>query len=83
MCKKLIHLASFVLVLGLAVGVADAQPLNQDPGPDGIVSVEAEHFDDNVEVGGHKWELTGPTGGFTGEADTAATMPPIVSVWSM
>jgi len=28
--------------------------------------VEAETFDANVEVGGHKWEETGPTGGFTG-----------------
>ncbi|MHC4434317.1 MAG: LamG-like jellyroll fold domain-containing protein, partial [Planctomycetota bacterium] len=41
-------------------------PLQQDPGPDGIVSVEAENYDANVEVGGHAWELTGPTGGFTG-----------------
>jgi hypothetical protein len=67
MCRKLIYLFSFVLVLDLAVGVANAAPLNQNPGPDGIVSVEAEHFDDNVEIGGHKWDETGPTGGFTGE----------------
>ena len=67
MCKKLILLVSFVLVAGLAGGVANADPLHQDPGPDGIVSVEAEHFDDNVEVGGHKWEEIGPTDGFTGE----------------
>ena len=67
MYRKLIYLVSFVLMLRLAVGVANGQPLQQDPGPDGIVSVEAEHYDDNVEVGGHKWEETGPTGGFTGE----------------
>jgi len=66
MCKKLIYLVFFVLVLGLVGGVASADPLHQDPGPDGIVSVEAENFDANVEVGGHKWEETGPTGGFTG-----------------
>ena len=30
--------------------------------------MEAEHYDDNVAVGGHQWELTGPTGGFTGVA---------------
>ncbi|MCH7559701.1 MAG: discoidin domain-containing protein, partial [Planctomycetes bacterium] len=66
MSKKLIYLMSIVLVLWLSVGVASAQPLNQSSGPDGIVSVEAEHFDANVEVGGHKWEETGPTGGFTG-----------------
>jgi len=68
MCKKLIHLISFVLVFSLATGIAGADPLNQDTGPDGIVSVEAEHFDANVEVGGHAWEETGPTGGFTGTA---------------
>jgi len=34
--------------------------------------VEAEHFDDNVEVGGHKWEETGPTAGFTGVAGMLA-----------
>ena len=68
MCKQLIHLVSFVLVLGLATGVAVADPLNQDTGPDGIVSVEAEHFDANIEVGGHAWEETGPAGGFTGTA---------------
>ncbi len=67
MSKKLIYLMSIVLVLWLSVGVASAQPLNQSSGPDGIVSVEAEHFDDNVEVGGHAWVETGPTGGFTGE----------------
>ncbi|MHC4172311.1 MAG: LamG-like jellyroll fold domain-containing protein [Planctomycetota bacterium] len=72
MSKKLFILTSFVLVLGLAVGVANAAPLNQDPGPNGIVSVEAENFDDNVEVGGHKWEETGPTGGFTGVAGLRA-----------
>jgi len=67
MSKKLIYLMSIVLVLWLSVGVASAQPLNQSSGPDGIVSVEAEHFDANVEVGGHAWVETGPTGGFTGE----------------
>ena len=67
MCKKLFFLIPFVLVLGLA-GVTNADPITQDPGPDGIVSVEAEHFDDNVEQSGAKWEEVGPTGGFTGTA---------------
>ncbi|MHC4631394.1 MAG: hypothetical protein ACYS9C_08980, partial [Planctomycetota bacterium] len=75
MCRKLIYLVSFTLVLGLGTGTANAQPLQQDPGPDGIVSVEAEHFDANVEVGGHTWELTGPTGGFTGEFGMHAPNP--------
>jgi len=67
MCRKVICLVCFISMVGLAAGVAHADPLQQDPGPDGIVSVEAEHYDANVEVGGHAWEETGPTGGFTGE----------------
>ena len=63
MCRKV---ALFILVLGFAVGIANAKPLNQDPGPDGIVSFEAENFDANVEVGGDKWQETGPVDGFTG-----------------
>ena len=59
-------LAYFVLILALATGLTNAKPLNQDPGPDGIISFEAENFDRNVEVGGHSWVETGPTGGFTG-----------------
>ena len=68
MSQKLVYLCCFILAVGLTGGVAIAEPLHQDPGPDGIVSVEAEHFDANVEVGGHAWEETGPTGGFTGTA---------------
>ncbi len=68
MCSQLSHYACFGLVLILVAGVATAEPLQQDPGPDGIVSVEAENYDANVENGGHAWVLTGPTGGFTGTA---------------
>jgi hypothetical protein len=68
MCKQLICLICFVLVLSSATGVAIADPLHQDSGPDGIVSVEAENYDDNVEQGGVKWEEVGPTDGFTGNA---------------
>jgi len=58
MCKKLIYLVFFVLVLGLTGGVASADPLHQDPGPDGIVSVEAENFDENVPGNDpHTWDL--------------------------
>jgi len=64
--NPLIYLVSFVLVLGLAVSVTYATPLQQDPGPDGIVSVEAEHYDYNVEQSGLRWQETGPKGGFTG-----------------
>ncbi|MHC4628642.1 MAG: LamG-like jellyroll fold domain-containing protein, partial [Planctomycetota bacterium] len=60
--------ALFVLAIGLSTGSTDAQSLQQDPGPDGIVSVEAENFDANVENGGQAWVQTGPTEGFTGTA---------------
>ena len=52
---------AFLFCAGLMAG-----PLRQDLGPDGIVSVEAEHYDANVEMNGHAFEETGPTGGFTG-----------------
>ncbi|UCC96658.1 MAG: discoidin domain-containing protein, partial [Phycisphaerales bacterium] len=68
MCKTFTCLFSFILIFLLASGAAVATPLQQDPGPDGIVSVEAEHYDDNVEQGGVKWEEVGPTDGFTGNA---------------
>jgi Gylcosyl hydrolase family 115 C-terminal domain/F5/8 type C domain len=67
MCKKLFFAISFVLVLGL--GLANAKPLNQDPGPDGIVSVEAEHYDNKTKgQSGSEWVEVGPMGGFTGKA---------------
>ncbi len=69
MSKKLTYLFSFVLVLGLAVGVANAAPLQQDPGPDGIVSVEAEHYDNKAPgQNGTGWEEVVTKGGFTGVA---------------
>ena len=66
-CGGLIYLISFVLVLVFGAW-ALAKPLQQDGGPEGIVSVEAENYDANVEQGANRWELTGPTGGFTGTA---------------
>ncbi|MCH8119182.1 MAG: hypothetical protein IIC00_05575 [Planctomycetes bacterium] len=69
MSKKLIYLMSIVLVLWFSVGVASAQPLNQSSGPDGIVSVEAEHYDNKAPgQNGTGWEEFGPKGGFTGVA---------------
>jgi len=64
-CKKIIYLISFVLVLGLVCGMASAEPLQQDPGPDGIVSVEAENFDDNIPNPPHSWEFATSTEAFT------------------
>jgi hypothetical protein len=34
----------------------------QDPGPDGIVSIEAENFDGRVDMNGHTWAATAPAG---------------------
>ena len=67
MCRKVAFFTFLVLVLGLAVGVTNAASLNQDPGSDGIVSVEAEHYD-NMTTGqnGTGWEEVGPKDGFTG-----------------
>jgi len=65
MCKKMIYLISFVLVLGLATGVESADPFEQDPGPDGIVSIEAENFDDNISRPPSTWEFVTSTDVFT------------------
>jgi len=64
----MICLISLVLVPGLAGNVATADPYQQDPNQNGIVSIEAEHYDDNIERGGTLWEEVGPTDGFTGTA---------------
>jgi len=66
MCKKLIYLISFVLVLGLTTGVASADPLQQDPGPDGIVSIEAENFDEYTPQGDHTWDFSTEWADFSG-----------------
>ena len=59
----LILLISLVLAFGLTRSAAGADPFSQDPGPDGIVSIEAENFDKNTPQGDHLWEFnTTPTG---------------------
>jgi len=45
MYKTSICLFLGVLILSLGAGMASGQPLQQDPGPDGIVCVEAENYD--------------------------------------
>ncbi len=66
MCKKLAWFSA-VLLLGLGSVAIAAEPLRQNPGPDGIVAVEAEHFDQKVTApDGHGWVQVGPTAGFTG-----------------
>jgi len=65
MCRKLIYLVSFVLVLGLATDMASADPYRQDIGPDGIVCIEAENFDENILKGASYWEFVTSTDAFT------------------
>jgi len=65
-------LFSFIFVFGFAGSLAIADPFQQDPGPDGIVSMEAENYDDNIERSGIQWEEVGPTDGFTGTAGMQA-----------
>ena len=73
MCKKLRTSIPCVILMLALTAAATADPLQQDPGPDGIVSVEAEHFDANVKgPDGDEWILVGPTGGFTGTAGMQA-----------
>jgi len=72
MHKKLIFIIPIVSVLTLAGGITNAGGFRQDPGSDGIVSIEAENYDDNVAQGGHRWVLVGPTDGFTGTAGMQA-----------
>ena len=73
MRSVLVCLGLGVWALGLALGTAEAAPLQQDGGADGIVSVEAEHFDDNVEQSDRQWQEVGPTSGFTGETGMQVT----------
>ena len=63
--KSRLMYTSLMIALVIGGGLM-ANPLRQDLGADGIVSIEAENYDANVEVGGHAWEETGPVDGFTG-----------------
>ena len=61
----------FLLLLG-GVGAAGAGVYQQDPGANGIVSVEAEHFNNDVAQGGHSWVAVTPSG-FSGTGAMAAS----------
>ncbi len=70
--KSLLFIGSVVL-LSLTAGVMAAKPFQQDSGPDGIVCVEAEHYDSKAKApGGDEWIEVGPSGGFTGAAGMQA-----------
>ena len=66
------------LCVGLVItmmisGALSANPLRQSSGADGIVSVEAEHYDELIEASGGTFVLTGPKDGFTGIEGMEAT----------
>jgi len=66
MGTKSIYLFLVVFAWGLVSIGAAAEPLQQDPGPDGIISVEAEHYDEAVDVGTNTWEVVSAAADFTG-----------------
>lgn len=70
MQRKWIYLLSLILSLSIPTRRANAShPYLQDSGPDGIVSMEAENFHDNVSQGGYTWVLvTSPAGASGSEA---------------
>ena len=72
MHKNTVRVISIVLVLGVVYGIANAGGFRQDPGPDGIVSIEAENYDNNVAQGEHRWVQVGEMDGFTGTAGMQA-----------
>jgi len=63
-CGKLIYSLSLLLSLSIAAHRANASyPFLQDPGPDGIVSMEAENYDNTTKApDGHFWKLVWPAG---------------------
>ncbi len=65
MYRKLFFSVSLIFVFGLVTGTAGADPYRQDTGPDGIVSIEAENFDDNILKGVSYWEFVTSTDAFT------------------
>ncbi len=64
MRRKPFYALSLVLLLSLTARQTNAAfPFLQDSGPDGIISMEAENFENNVPQGFHTWTLvTSPAG---------------------
>ena len=64
MCSKWV--VSGVVIVCLVGMVSAGEPFIQDGGPDGIVSMEAEHFDKNVPQGDYAWAFVTIPTGFSG-----------------
>jgi hypothetical protein len=66
MYKKLIYLITVVFVVCLSKSAAYSVPFYQDDVPDGILCIEAEHFDRNTPQGEHTWEFVTEPAGYSG-----------------
>lgn len=64
MHRILLHLMCLLSFAWTVTGMA-AEPLQQDGGADGIVSMEAEHFDNKVETSANTWSEVTTATGFT------------------
>jgi len=60
-----LHPTCLLLCFALASLVSAAEPFQQDGGPDGLVCVEAEHYDNKVDIGTNTWSLVTTAAGFT------------------
>jgi len=60
-----LHPTCLLLCLALASLAMAAEPFQQDGGPDGLVCVEAEHYDNKVDIGTNTWSLVTTAAGFT------------------
>ena len=74
MGRKSLHFACLVLLFGLATAAMAAKPIQQGAGANGLVSVEAEHYDEAIELGSNTWELVESAETFTGEFSGGAAM---------
>ena len=65
MSKLSFYLACLVMLFALGTRVQAAKPFQQDAGADGLVSIEAEHYDNKVDKGSNTWSLVTTAAGFT------------------
>jgi hypothetical protein len=81
MRREALSSLSFFLLLGLATHQTNAAYLyQQDSGPDGIVSMESEHFENNVPQGFNSWTLVTLPAGASGSKAMQA-LPNAGFIW--
>ena len=67
MRRNWLCLIAYIFILGSIVAPVGADPYRQDPGPDGLVSMEAENFDLNTPYQVNEWIFVTEPTGFSGE----------------